>query len=81
MGGTCFGCCGGVIIKAIQAPDPSNILWENLSMGGVQMAVRRTVSACITLVVLAITFTGIFLSKQVHEGAARSYPNGSLTAL
>jgi len=46
------------------APEPSNILWENLETSSRNRCMRRTVTALVMLLLLALSFALIFVAQQ-----------------
>ncbi len=56
-----------------EAPEPSVILWKNLHIGNTNRFFRTLFVMFVTLVLLAITFAGIVVTKYYQDLASSEY--------
>ena len=56
-------------LEVVQAPEPGDVLWENLEHGRGNVMRRRVVSNGILLAVLAVSFLLIYLCQTTQQRA------------
>lgn len=66
-------------LKVTQAPEPSNVLWENLQFRGIQTFIRAGIANLITVSMLLVSFTIVISVKAVQESL--QVAGGSLVCL
>ena len=54
-------------IKVVEAPDPSEIIWENLGIGKLTLFFRRTMTYIASFIVLMTCLVIIFILKQYQK--------------
>ena len=59
--------CGRFTIRVTKAPEPENIIWENLGLGLVEVVARRTLSFALTLAVLFVGFALIVRAMNYQD--------------
>eukprot|EP00742_Colponemidia_sp_Colp-10_P005016 GILJ01005359.1.p1 GENE.GILJ01005359.1~~GILJ01005359.1.p1 ORF type:complete len:1183 (+),score=192.60 GILJ01005359.1:83-3631(+) len=64
----------GAKLKIRGAPEPSNIIWENLHFTKRQRAVRAFITFVATLVLLIVSFGFSFLAQYYQKQTELSYP-------
>lgn len=57
-----------------KATEPTNIIWENRHIRGVNFCARALSALLIILFMLSITFTAIFLGKRYQIHSAQNFP-------
>jgi hypothetical protein len=62
----------GRALRVARAPEPTNVLWENLEVTRVAGFARRNLSSVLTFVVILISFAVIVLAKQQSENLKSS---------
>ncbi len=66
---------------ASQAPDPDNILWENIYTGKLDRFIRRFLSVGVTILLLVGTFLLIAYTREQQKQVQSKYPKVSCQAL
>ncbi|GMH83627.1 hypothetical protein TrVE_jg11384 [Triparma verrucosa] len=61
-----------LVVKS--APEPSEIIWENLGIGFFSRVIRLTFTSIFTLAMLAASFILIYRGRVAQEEAALKYP-------
>jgi|LauGreDrversion4_2_1035121.scaffolds.fasta_scaffold83468_4 hypothetical protein len=59
--------------KVMDGPEPSDILWQNLSVGRVSQAIRTFIVTIITIVMLILSIVGIVVSQYYQNEAANKF--------
>jgi len=62
-------------LKVREAPEPSNILWENLETSGFSLFLRKAVTSTVTISMLAISLATIVLVTTSKDAFAESVPD------
>lgn len=62
-------------IRCTRAPEPENIIWENLGLDLFERSIRYTISFAFTLVFLFVSFTLIIHSMNYQERVRALYPD------
>jgi len=65
---------GGVRLRVRPAPEPAEIIWENLDISAASRALRTLASTAITLAILGASFVLIFQGQQAQRAAEFKYP-------
>ena len=63
------------------APEPSELIWENLGISSLSRFLRISATSLITLLLLAVSFVLIYKGRVAQEDAQRKYPNADCTGL
>ena len=66
--------CAEFTIRTSRAPEPENIVWENLGLGLFERIVRSTLSLAFTLVFLIVGFSLIIRSMNYQEKVKTEFP-------
>ncbi|CAM9878421.1 unnamed protein product, partial [Choristocarpus tenellus] len=53
-------------LRVQRAPEPGNIIWENLEESTCRRAYRKAFTATVTLVFLGISFMAIYYTKNIE---------------
>ena len=67
------------LLKVNDAPDPSNINWENLNYNKLQKGIRRFISLILTIVLLVITFVALIYFNAEKQNVTNKFPNVDCT--
>jgi len=54
-------------MRVSRAPEPTNILWENLEISRAQGFLRRNVSGLMTFLIILISFAVIVFAKSIRS--------------
>jgi len=57
----------------MDGPEPSVILWQNLSVGKFSRAIRTFIVTIITIIMLVISIVGIVVSQYYQNDAAQKF--------
>jgi len=61
-------------LRVEPAPEPSNVLWENLEVGWKEKILRRSLTGLLTFILLVASFIVIYLAQKGKEQVAASMP-------
>lgn len=75
---TCLRLRGTVPLQITSAPDPSNILWENLETTNLERFFRRLLTTLITILLLLISFAIISAAQTAQSAYKSRVPPSSL---
>eukprot|EP00753_Platysulcus_tardus_P022558 PLAT9771.1.p1 GENE.PLAT9771.1~~PLAT9771.1.p1 ORF type:complete len:1198 (+),score=594.86 PLAT9771.1:165-3596(+) len=63
-----------------RAPEPSDIVWENLEVSSLQRGLRRAITTLVTFILLIVSFLIIFWARANKDRFAAAVPSLSLCA-
>lgn len=64
----------GAKISVSAAPDPSNVMWQNLEVSSVNQWLRRRITACAMLLLIAVSFSVILAASSYQVQYAALMP-------
>ena len=64
-----------------KAPEPSELIWENLGISPLNHFIRKSITALLTLLLLAVSFVLISQAKSESEKANLKYPPADCTGV